>query len=300
MNEYQIITDLESIRELIVLYCKKHNISDPNRIEKFIKVNNKKLESKQIHCMTYKKDKFLGFIIGYYFNKNKCFEVSNFYFNHEEKNDFICSTELINQFSKHFLNLETNFFRIKLDYDVEKELITELNKKGFNDFLRYEMGLKLSGSYEPAKLPKGYEFIDYDINKYFEDREVRMNSYNNNIDSEIFPEVFRMREIVEDDIEDYSISPQIIHGDKLVASSDVQAVSNKIICIDNLSVLQEHQEKGLGRKLMEEIIYRCNKKGYELIALDVTVENHNALKLYKKLGFDLDHKFYFFIKHFRK
>ncbi len=58
------------------------------------------------------------------------------------------------------------------------------------------------------------------------------------------------------------------------------------IYIDTISVYPGHQGKGIGSKLIQEIILKSRFEGHKKIGLLVDFENPNAKKLYKSLGFE--------------
>lgn len=57
--------------------------------------------------------------------------------------------------------------------------------------------------------------------------------------------------------------------------------------INDLYVLPGFREKGIGRRLMNECVERIRAKGFNIIRLNVLREDKAALKLYKKLGFNI-------------
>ena len=58
--------------------------------------------------------------------------------------------------------------------------------------------------------------------------------------------------------------------------------NSKYICY--LSVLKEHRQKGLGTKLLNELIIEAIREKHFQVALHVNTENSNALSLYVKCG----------------
>lgn len=56
--------------------------------------------------------------------------------------------------------------------------------------------------------------------------------------------------------------------------------------IANIAISKDYQGKGLGEKLLKDLIVRCIKKEVEFLHLEVSVENTKAYNLYKKLGFE--------------
>ena len=59
--------------------------------------------------------------------------------------------------------------------------------------------------------------------------------------------------------------------------------------IDNIFVKKKFRKKGLGTKLIFNVIKELKKKKVKICTLGVDIKNKNALKLYEKLGFKLSH-----------
>lgn len=55
--------------------------------------------------------------------------------------------------------------------------------------------------------------------------------------------------------------------------------------ITNVMLLPEYRGKGLGRKIVEEVIERGRRLGAEEFTLEARASNASAIKLYEKLGF---------------
>ena len=55
--------------------------------------------------------------------------------------------------------------------------------------------------------------------------------------------------------------------------------------INNFAVAPDHQAKGIGTKLLQEMIALLKKRGMERLWLEVRVSNDAAYNLYKKIGF---------------
>lgn len=56
------------------------------------------------------------------------------------------------------------------------------------------------------------------------------------------------------------------------------------VYISEFRVLDEHQGKGHGRRLMQTVIDKCSERGFDL-TLEVYSDNTPALRLYESLGF---------------
>lgn len=54
-----------------------------------------------------------------------------------------------------------------------------------------------------------------------------------------------------------------------------------------LAVHREAQGQGIGRRLMERVLRALERRGVRRIYLEVRVDNHPAIELYKRLGFEV-------------
>lgn len=77
----------------------------------------------------------------------------------------------------------------------------------------------------------------------------------------------------------------------------VYLVINKILTKNNsefyiecLCVSDAHRKKGIGTKLIENILEDCKRKGFKFVNLDVNINNKNAINLYEKEGFIITKK----------
>ena len=52
-----------------------------------------------------------------------------------------------------------------------------------------------------------------------------------------------------------------------------------------LAVLKEHQEKGIGTKLMQHLEERAKTKGYDRIIINVYEDNEETIKFYERKGY---------------
>ncbi len=60
---------------------------------------------------------------------------------------------------------------------------------------------------------------------------------------------------------------------------------HKSIYIDQMCVIEEFQNKGVGKMLMEKVKEFTKAKGIKRIELSVWADNVNAIKFYEKMGF---------------
>lgn len=56
----------------------------------------------------------------------------------------------------------------------------------------------------------------------------------------------------------------------------------------SISLLKEYRKLGIGTKLMKQIILALKEKGYKQVSLSVQKVN-NAVRMYKKVGFEIVH-----------
>ncbi len=55
--------------------------------------------------------------------------------------------------------------------------------------------------------------------------------------------------------------------------------------VQNLAVRRDHQRRGIGRALLEELIAEAERHGIGIILLEVAVDNTAAQRLYEAYGF---------------
>jgi ribosomal protein S18 acetylase RimI-like enzyme len=70
-----------------------------------------------------------------------------------------------------------------------------------------------------------------------------------------------------------------------IIGSSWMTFDGRRIHLHHIGVKPAYQNKGLGKKLTKESIRFAKKKGYQ-IKLEVHKDNVNAIKIYKKLGFN--------------
>jgi ribosomal-protein-alanine N-acetyltransferase len=73
-------------------------------------------------------------------------------------------------------------------------------------------------------------------------------------------------------------------NEKIIGYSGVWIIPDSAT-ITKVTVAKEYQGKGLGNKLMEDLIERTIAAGCEYLSLEVRVSNRKAYLLYKKFGF---------------
>lgn len=76
----------------------------------------------------------------------------------------------------------------------------------------------------------------------------------------------------------------IFRNEDLIGWADVDRYSNKIGLL-GIGIRVDYRNKGIGKYLLELIINKSKKYGYERLDLRVRAKNESAIKLYKKMGF---------------
>ena len=64
--------------------------------------------------------------------------------------------------------------------------------------------------------------------------------------------------------------------------------SSHVAYIHKLAINPNSQNKGIGSKIFNQVISDLKKDGISRIELKVESDNHNAIKFYKKIGFQIE------------
>jgi len=76
-------------------------------------------------------------------------------------------------------------------------------------------------------------------------------------------------------------------SERLLGAALTSRVAAGVAHVTQVCVAPDWQKRGLGRRLMEEIVAGLGARGYRGVSLTVTAENEPAVKLYRRLGFDV-------------
>jgi putative acetyltransferase len=74
----------------------------------------------------------------------------------------------------------------------------------------------------------------------------------------------------------------------LIALTKLPHRSSHVAYIHKLAINPNFQNKGLGSKLFTAVISDVKEKGIKRLELKVESDNHNAIKFYKKMGFQIE------------
>lgn len=86
----------------------------------------------------------------------------------------------------------------------------------------------------------------------------------------------------------YKIGDKFIGEGNLVINLDDSDyfIPKKRIYVSRMIVKKEYCNQGIGKIILDYLTAQAKKMGYKEMALGVDIDNHNALQLYRKNGFD--------------
>lgn len=91
------------------------------------------------------------------------------------------------------------------------------------------------------------------------------------------------------------------YQERIVGYGDILGCLNRVKmkhkCDLNVFVLKEYWGYGIGSALMKALIEFADKAGYEKIDLSVADDNHRAVKLYERMGFEITGREVHAMKH---
>lgn len=76
-------------------------------------------------------------------------------------------------------------------------------------------------------------------------------------------------------------------GDQLVGYAGLAITAPDEAWINNIAVRRDHQRRGIGRLLVEEMLSMARAAGVRHTLLEVAADNAAAQKLYDRYGFDV-------------
>ncbi len=306
--EIKEIKSIDGIECIFVDYLEfKRGIKDPETV-KTVVAKFKELMKKNERILFYAFDDEapIGLIAGK--PDGAVLEVTTFYINPECKSDD-CGSQLVKALTskafesgfKHYRQTE------KLPFNKESVFKEQLTKDGFSLFSRVAMLLEID-EVEPndPDLKEGYTFEPFSIEKVDELFAVMRDANPlEHADSSIYPELGnpeiskKMFAKLTNDFTglNVKINPQILFDEKVIGISFVFTNSPEVAFVGEVCIHPNHQRKGLGKALMNQIIKSCSEEGMKKIGLAVTTSNVGAYKLYEKLGFKVNTNYLTITKH---
>jgi ribosomal protein S18 acetylase RimI-like enzyme len=175
---------------------------------------------------------------------------------------------------------------------------------GLTYFKRFRMEIDLGGrDFSQVVLPLGYSFAEWNDSLTEAHSEAKYLSFRGEIDSNVFPClgehsgcVRLMQEIRHKD----GFLPGATwlvryHGGEQQAPEQkypepcgtIQGIRDHsgMGAIQNLGITPEHRSHGLGTALMFKALGGFQRAGLQRAFLEVTAQNHGAIRLYQRIGF---------------
>ncbi|HUU79131.1 MAG TPA: GNAT family N-acetyltransferase [candidate division Zixibacteria bacterium] len=181
-----------------------------------------------------------------------------------------------------------------------------LEQKGFEVYPRARMSYNIPKNYQPKNdLDVCYKlsnFTPYRMDKII---DVIVKANQNHIDGDIFIQFSNhdnLKNFISRSLGDFSRlrkdSPIILYGDQIVGVNLVVMLDEQRAYIWDISVLSNHQRKGLGKALMYKAIENCILDNVSEIILDVTIDNYKAFNFYNKHGYSELNRYLTVLKRF--
>lgn len=165
--------------------------------------------------------------------------------------------------------------------------------------LRMEIDLHRADLTEPV-LPDGYEWANWTWHPDFVDRHAwaKYQSFHDEVDARVFPCLSNyagcrglMSEIMANDTFLPAASWLLVCTNSASGHAEdcgtIQGVTHpgSLGAIQNVGVSPSHRGLGLGRALVLKSLRGFLQSKLDRVYLDVTAQNHPAVKLYRSLGF---------------
>ncbi len=171
---------------------------------------------------------------------------------------------------------------------------------GLTYFKRFRMECDLVGRRIPlARLPVGYSFVAWHSSLVEAHAEAKYLSFRTEIDSNVFPCLGEfdgchrlMHEIMRKDGFLAGATWLVVYRPqenwRPEYCATVQGVKERagVGAVQNLGVVPEHRERGLGTALMLKALEGFRSAGLHHVHLEVTARNEGAVRLYQRLGFN--------------
>jgi GNAT superfamily N-acetyltransferase len=164
---------------------------------------------------------------------------------------------------------------------------------------RYRMELNLlRWQYQSLRLPVGYRLVPWHTSLTSVHAEVKYLSFQGGVDAQVFPclgELEGCQRLMSEIKAKEGFVPEAtwlveyigegIHRTEYCATIQAVRIQKYKANVQNIGVLPEHRGRGLGTALIQTSMLGLQQVGITQVGLEVTAENHGAVKLYRQLGF---------------
>ena len=186
-------------------------------------------------------------------------------------------------------------------------------------FKRYRMEISLPGRNLQAPVPDGYRLRPWDPSLLEEHARAKYQSFCGEIDAVVFPclgELNGCRRLMNEISRKPGFLPETTwlveclhcvadrhgvangqyvendcagNGRSLGYCGTVQGIRDRqgLGSIQNLGIVPEHRDAGLGTALLFAALRGFREAGLDRVYLEVTAQNQGAIRLYRRLGFQV-------------
>ena len=159
-------------------------------------------------------------------------------------------------------------------------------------FKRFQMDVGLREPVCVPSLPEGYRFVPWSESLLEVHAEVKFSSFRDTIDAVVFPSLGTLlgcQMLMTAITRRPTFVPEgtwLILGQRGYCGT-VQGIHDGCGtgAIQNLGVIPEERGKGLGAALLLQALAGFRARGLHRAFLEVTADNANAVRLYRRLGF---------------
>lgn len=175
---------------------------------------------------------------------------------------------------------------------------------GVTYFKRYRMERLLDGGgcYDllpllPEMAP-GYRLVPWHASMIESHAVAKYRSFYGEIDAQVFPclgDLIGCHRLMQEISDKHGFLPtatwlltyQNRPTDEVEYCGTIQGIVDSVGCgnIQNLGVVPEHRGRGLGGQLLLAAVRGFSRQGLRRASLEVTAQNDNAIRLYRRMGF---------------
>ena len=169
----------------------------------------------------------------------------------------------------------------------------------FNYVKRYRMELNLlRWQCAPLRLKQGYRLVPWHPSLTMAHAEVKYHSFQGSLDAQVFPclgELSGCQRLMSEIKSKEGFVPEATWLIEYVGAglrqaeycATIQAVKiqKHKANVQNVGVIIEHRGCGIGTALIQASLLGLQQTGINQVGLEVTAENHGAVRLYRRLGF---------------
>lgn len=173
-------------------------------------------------------------------------------------------------------------------------------------FKRYRMQFDLRGvSFADLSAPDGFSLVPWRRSILTQHAEAKFNSFCEEMDANVFPclgnaagceklmrEITRRKGFVPEATWLLTHEDQVSHHIEMVGT--VQGIRNNpsIGLIQNIGIVSGFRGLGLGSLIVRKSLAGFQEVGAKVVTLEVTTKNTDAIRLYQRLGFEIQKTVY--------